>query len=180
MLYLLIIPALVLLYGVAAYNSFVRLRNSVEEAFSTMDVYLKKRTDLVPNLVEVVKGYASHEKETLNMVVEARNKVLATSSSQERTDGEQGLSQALGKLFALSESYPELKADTQFLELQKQLKQIEDDISQARKYYNGVVKEMNTRVESFPSNILAGIFHFEKEPFFIIDEEQRGPVQVQF
>ncbi|MBM7561676.1 LemA family protein [Fusibacter tunisiensis] len=162
------------------YNNFVKLRNIVKEAFATMDVYLKKRVDLIPNLVETVKGYATHEKETLNQVIEARNKVMGSQSATEREANENALSGTLKSLFALSESYPDLKADTQFLDLQKQLQKIEEDIAQSRKYYNAVVKTFNTKVQSFPANIIAGIFGFKEEPFFTVVESERENVRVSF
>ena len=196
MIVYIIIGLLVLcaLYVMLTYNGFIRLRNSVHESFSTMDVYLKKRYDLVPNLVESVKGYAAHEKETLEKVVQARNMAMGAASKtnpgetgtpeqsgmEERRQNEAMLSGALKSLFALSESYPNLKADSQFLDLQQQLKKIEEDIAHSRKYYNAVVKEMNTKVESFPANIIAGMFKFVKAPFFNMEESERGPVAVKF
>jgi len=168
------------IYVVGIYNGFIKLKNSVDESFSTMDVYMKKRYDLIPNLVETVKGYAKHEQETLERVIQARNKAMASESINEKEAGENMLTGTLKSLFALSESYPELKADTQFLDLQKQLQKVEEDIANARKYYNAVVKSFNTKVESFPSNIIAGIFNFEKFPFFIIEESQRENIEVSF
>jgi LemA protein len=171
---------LVLFYIVSIYNRFIKLRNSVEESFSTMDVYMKKRYDLIPNLVETVKGYAKHEQETLEKVIQARNRAMASDSINEKQTNENMLAGTLKSLFALSESYPELKADTQFLDLQKQLQKVEEDIANARKYYNAVVKSFNTMVESFPSNIVAGIFNFVKYPFFIIEATQRENIKVSF
>jgi len=180
-IYLLIgVAVLVLFYIIAIYNGFIKLRNSVDESFSTMDVYMKKRYDLIPNLVETVKGYAKHEQETLEKVIQARNMAMASDSINEKQANENMLTGTLKSLFALSESYPELKADTQFLDLQKQLQKVEEDIANARKYYNAVVKTFNTKVESFPSNIVAGIFNFEKYPFFIIEATQRENIKVSF
>lgn len=179
-IYLLLIPVLIAAAAVLLYNSLVRLRNSSEEAFSTMDVYMKKRYDLVPNLVNSVKGYASHEKETLQRVVEARNSAMGTASLDQRQQSENMLSGALKSLFALSEAYPDLKADRQFLDLQTQLQKIEQDIAQSRKYYNAVVRELNTKVEAFPSNIIASLFKFKKAQFFTMDESDRAPVEVRF
>ena len=168
------------IYVMATYNGFIRLRNTVEEAFSTMDVYMKKRYDLIPNLVETVKGYAAHERETLEKVITARNMAMNAQTIEQKEQSENMLSGTLKSLFALSESYPNLKADTQFLDLQRQLQKVEEDIAQSRKYYNAVAKSMNTKVESFPSNIVASMFGFTKVPFFTIDETERENVRVQF
>lgn len=175
------IVLIVALYLMATYNNLVKLRNDVEEGFSTMDVYLKKRYDLIPNLVETVKGYAKHEKETLTKVIEARNMAMNATSFEEKAQGENMLSGTLKSLFALSESYPDLKANTNFIDLQNQLKQIENDIANSRKYYNGVVKVFNTKVEVFPSNFVANMFKFTKKQMFVVDNEsERQNVKVQF
>lgn len=174
------ILVLVGIYVFSSYNGFIKIRNAVEEAFSTMDVYLKKRYDLIPNLVETVKGYTTHEQETFQKVVEARSNAMNASTIEERQASENMLTGTLKSLFALSENYPELKADTQFLDLQQQLQKVEEDIAQSRKYYNAVVKTLNTKVESFPSNIVAKIFGFERATYFVIDETERENVQVQF
>ncbi len=174
------ILVVVLVVGVGYYNTFVRLRTQTDEAFSTMDVYLKKRYDLIPNLVEVVKQYASHEKETLEKVISARNMAMGAQSLDEKAQNENMLSGTLKTLFAVSESYPDLKADTSFLNLQNQLTGLENEISQARKYYNGAVRALNTKVEMFPSNIIAGMTGFKKYPFFTVDESERENVKVQF
>lgn len=171
---------LIAFYIMAIYNGFIKLKNTVEEGFSTMDVYMKKRYDLIPNLVETVKGYAKHERETLEKVIQARNSAMSSQSISEKQKNENILSGTLKSLFALSESYPDLKADTQFLDLQKQLQKVEEDIANSRKYYNAVVKAFNTKVESFPSNIIANIFNFTKFPFFIIEESQRENIKVSF
>lgn len=168
------------LFLMVNYNGFIKLRNTVEEAFSTMDVYLKKRYDLIPNLIETVKGYAKHESETLQNVIEARNKAMNAQSIEERQNSENALTGTLKSLFALSEGYPELKADRQFLDLQTQLQKVEEDIAQSRKYYNAVVKSMNTKVESFPSNLVASVFGFKKSDFFTIQESERENVRVSF
>ncbi len=166
---------------VGMYNGLVKERNFVEEAFSTIDVYLKKRYDLLPNLVETVKGYASHEKETLENVIAARNNYSNATTIDEKIQNENAIAGTLGRLFALQESYPDLKANTNFQELQGQMVKIEEDILQARKYYNGVTREFNTHCETFPSNIVAGIFKFKKFPFFnITDEKERENVKVVF
>lgn len=168
------------LFLVVNYNGFIKLRNTVEEAFSTMDVYLKKRYDLIPNLIETVKGYAKHESETFQHVIEARNKAMNAQSIEERRNSENALTGTLKSLFALSEGYPELKADRQFLDLQNQLQKVEEDIAQSRKYYNAVVKSMNTKVESFPSNLVAAVFGFKKSDFFTVQEVERENVRVSF
>ena len=163
------------------YNSFIKLKNSCEEAFSTMDVYMKKRFDLIPNLVETVKGYASHEKETLEKVMAARNGVQSAATVEEKMAQENVLTGTLKSLFAVAEAYPDLKANTNFLDLQNQLNLVEEDIENSRKYYNAVVKQFNTKCEVFPSNLIAGIFHFEKKPMFEVEaQEERQNVKVSF
>ena len=172
---------LIALYAVSGYNSLVSLRNQVEEAFSTMDVYLTKRYDLIPNLVVTVKGYAIHEKETLEAVISARNKAVNATTMEGKIEAENAMSGVIGRLFALAEAYPDLKANTNFLDLQTQLKSIEDDIANARKYFNGVTRQYNTKIEVFPMNLLAGIFGFTKKPLFVVaDEQQRQNVKVSF
>jgi LemA protein len=172
--------ALLAILLATSYNGFVKLRNQSDEAFSTMDIYLKKRYDVIPNLVEVVKQYASHERETLEKVVQARSMAMGARTLEERTQGENMLSNTLKSLFAISENYPQLKASENFLNLQNQLVILENDIAQSRKYYNGVVRVMNTKVEIFPSNLLAAIFGFKRYPFFMVDEYERQNVQVRF
>lgn len=175
------IIALLVIYGISQYNGFVQLKNVVEEAFSTMDVYLKKRYDLIPNIVETVKGYASHEKETLEQVIAARNKAVSATTPEAQLEAEGDLNKVMGRLFALTESYPDLKANTNFMDLQNQLQTIETEIAQSRKYYNGTVRQYNTKVESFPSNIIANIFNFAKKPLFeVTDAIERENVKVQF
>ncbi len=163
---------LVLVYGVFLYNALVRARQMTREAWSGIDVQLKRRADLIPNLIETVKGYATHERETLEEVVSARNKAMAVSSSdvEGRAQAESMLSQALGKLFALSESYPDLKASNNFLELQSTLTELESEIQMSRRYYNGAARALNIQVESFPSNLVAGRFGFTEQPYFEIEE----------
>lgn len=166
---------------IAMYNTFIKLKNNCDEAFATMDVYLKKRFDLIPNLVETVKGYASHEKETLEKVIAARNNLQNASTPEEKLAGENALQGTLKTLFAVAEAYPDLKANTNFLDLQNQLKTVENDIANSRKYYNAVVKQFNTKCEVFPSNIVASIFHFGKKPMFEVDSaEERKNVEVKF
>ncbi len=181
MIIVLAVVAAVILWFIATYNGFITLKNKIEESFATMDVYLKKRYDLIPNLVETVKGYAGHEKETLSAVIAARNQAVSGNTIDEKIAAEKGLSGALGRLFALTESYPDLKANTNFMDLQGQLKVMEDEIANSRKYYNAVVKQFNTMVESIPSNIVAMIAKFTKRPMFEIeDENERNNVKVSF
>ena len=169
------------IYFVSSYNVLVVLRNKVEEAFSTMDVYLIKRHDLIPNLVETVKGYAKHEKETLEKVIQARNQAVNATTLEDKVEAEKAVSGVLGRLFALAESYPDLKANTNFQELMTQLKAVEEDIANARKYYNGSTRQYNTSLEVFPRNIVANFFKFTKKPLFEVqDESERQNVKVSF
>lgn len=165
-------------------NAFVRLKNKVEEAWSTVDVYLKKRYDLIPNLVETVKGYSKHESETLQNVVAARNVALGTKSAEEKMQAEKQLSTSLRTLFtAVAESYPDLKANSNFLDLQTQLKAIESELESSRRYYNGVVKSFNTKLELFPDNIVGKRMgeEYTKRPYFELDSEaERQNVKVSF
>ncbi len=176
-----IVIAIVVIWFVGAYNGFVAMRNRIEEAFATMDVYLKKRYDLIPNLVETVKGYAAHEQGTLEKVVAARNLAASATSVEDKLKGETQLQTTLKGLFAVAEAYPDLKANSNFMDLQHQLQRLEDEIANARKYYNAVVKEFNTKTEMFPSNLIAGIFHFTRKPMFEVeDAAQRDAVNVKF
>lgn len=162
------------------YNALVSMKNTVEEAWSTIDVQLKKRYDLIPNLVETVKGYASHERETLEKVIAARNSAMG-ASGEARFEAESVLSDALRPIFMLQESYPDLKANTNFMDLQNQLKSLENEIASARRYYNGTVKAFNTKIELFPSNIVAGWMHLTKRQYFEIEnDDHREPAQVRF
>lgn len=175
---IIVILALVVM---GSYNGLVKTKNQAEEAFSTMDVYMKKRYDLIPNLVETVKGYASHESQTLEKVTAARNAAMTASSIDEKLKNETALTGTLKSLFAVAESYPDLKANTNFMDLQRQLQTIEEDIANSRKYYNASVKNLNNKIEMFPSSIIAGMFHFEKKPYFeVSSQEERENVKVQF
>jgi len=166
---------------IATRNSFVRSKTNVEEGFSTMDVYLKKRYDLIPNLVETVKGYAKHENETLTAVIEARNLAVRAATTADKVKADNSLGSALKTLFKLSESYPALKADSSFLSLQGELKSIENEIANSRRYYNACVKDFNVKVELFPSNLVAKMFKYEKQPMFVVDSpEERKNVKVAF
>lgn len=178
---IIVLAALLIIGGIGSYNGLVSHRNQVDEAFSTMDVYLKKRYDLIPNLVETVKGYAAHEKETLNAVMAARNAAAHADTPDAAIEGNTALSQSLGRLFALAENYPDLKASANFTTLQQELTKVEDDIAMARKYYNASVRTYNTKTESFPSSIFAGIFGFKKRTYYQVDtERERENVRVQF
>lgn len=175
------VVVLIVLIFVVMYNGFVRANNDCEEAYSTMDVYMKKRYDLIPNLVEMVKGYASHEKETLQKVIEARNFAQGATTVEDKIAGENALTGTLKSLFAISEAYPDLKANTNFLDLQNQLKSIEEDIANSRKYYNAVVKLYNNKCQVFPSNIIGQMFNFKLRQMFQVDsEEERRNVKVSF
>ncbi|MCD7723583.1 MAG: LemA family protein [Clostridiales bacterium] len=178
---LIVIIVAVAAYVGGAYNSLVKSRNSVEEAFATMDVYLKKRWDLIPNIVAGVKGYAKHEAETLEKVIAARNSRYTDLSADEKIAADKELSGAVANIFALSERYPELKANQNFLDLNRQLSQVENDIANARKYYNALVKAYNTKIEIFPSNIVASIFKFTKKQMFAVENEaEKEAVKVEF
>ena len=176
-----VIALFIAFYFVGMYNKFVRKRSMMEEGWSGIDVQLKKRYNLIPNLVETVKGYATHEQETLQQVISARNSALNAEGVQAQTQAENQLQSALANVFALSEAYPDLKANTNFLQLQNELSDIESDVEKARRYYNATVRENNIMVESFPSNIVANMFSFYLGDFFEIDEEsQRSLPKVQF
>jgi len=168
---ILLIVVVVIGYGVVAYNNLVRQRQLTQEGWSGIDVQLKRRADLIPNLLESVKGYMAHERETLEAVTQARTNAMAASngSPEQRAAAEGILSQALGKLMAVAEAYPDLKASQNFLQFQGELSNTENELQMSRRYYNGTARDLNTAVESFPSNILANVFHFEKVQYFEID-----------
>lgn len=166
---------------IGLYNRLVRMRNTVRSAWADIDVLLRKRYNLVDNLVETVKGYASHEQETLQGVTEARSQAMNASGPAAKGAAENMFQQTLKSLFALSEAYPNLKADANFLKLQDQLHEIENNIEYARRYYNASVRDYNTLTEAFPSNIIASQFSFHRENFFELQEpEAREPVKVSF
>jgi LemA protein len=178
-----IIIVIVVLLGllvVAQYNALVRLRNRVDGAWAQIDVQLKRRYDLIPNLVETVKGYAAHERETLEAVITARNRAVSASGPAEQAQSENMLTGALRSLFALSEAYPDLKANQNFLALQEELTGTEGRIAYARQYYNDSVLRYNTRIQTFPANAFAGMFNFTPREYFEADDESRGPVTVSF
>jgi LemA protein len=179
MIFLGVIVLVVILF-IYYYNKLVSLKNTAESSWSDIDVQLKKRYDLIPNLVETVKGYAGHEKDTLERVISARGAAMNASGVESQAAAENMLSGALKSLFALSESYPDLKANQNFLSLQQSLSDIENDIQLARRYYNAVVRDLNTSCETFPSVMVANMFHFTKREYFEMDEAQRENVQVKF
>lgn len=175
------IVIVLILWIIASYNGFVKLAANCEEGFSTMDVCLKKRFDLIPNLVETVKGYAAHESKTLEAVVAARTAVASSSTTAEKLENENVLTGTLRSLFAVAEAYPDLKANSNFIELMEQLKHVEEDIANSRKYYNAVVKRFNIKCRSFPSAIVAKIFNFSAKPMFEVQNlAERENVKVSF
>ena len=184
MSYLQIIVALVVilvLWLILTYNRFVTLRNRVKEAWADIDVQLKRRYDLIPNLVETVKGYAGHERELFEKVTQARTQAMGAQTIKERGAAENALSQTLKSLFAVSENYPDLKASVNFLELQRELTDTEDKIQASRRFYNGNVRDFNTILQSFPQNAVTGVFNFKAAEFFEITEvSQKEPVKVAF
>jgi len=179
-------PALILaviFWLVAMYNQFVRLVNRVKEAWSDIEVQMKRRYNLIPNLVETVKGYAAHEKGVFEKVTEARTRAMGAQTMEDHAKSENMLTGALKSLFAVSENYPDLKANQNFLELQRELTDAEDKIQAARRFYNGNVRDFNTLIESFPANIMAGMFKFSAKEFFELEESEaaaRKPVEVKF
>jgi LemA protein len=180
---LLAIVVAVVGYGIVLYNTLVRQRQMVEEGWSGIDVQLKRRFDLIPNLMETVKGYMAHERETLEAVTNARAAVQGaqTAGPEQRAQAEGALSAALGRLIAVAEAYPDLKANTTFLEFQQALQTVEDEIQMSRRYYNGAVRNLNVTVESFPSNIVANVFRFIKAQYFELDDPaERQTPQVKF
>lgn len=180
---LLTIAVVLVLWAVYAYNRFVTLVNRVKEAWADIDVQLKRRYDLIPNLVESVKGYASHEAGTFQKVTEARTKAMGATTVAEHAEAENMLTGALKSLFAVSESYPDLKANTNFIELQRELSDTENKVQAARRFYNGVVQELSVSLESFPSNIIGKSFGFTAREYFELsgaDASAREPVKVKF
>ncbi len=183
---LLIVIIILAVYVVAVYNGLIVGRNRVKEAFSDVNIQLKRRYDLIPNLVETVKGYASHESQTLEKVIQARNMAMAAQKGdlKEQAKAENILSGTLKSLFAVSENYPELKANENFLKLQFELTDTEDKIKAARRFYNTNVLALNNKIEMFPSNIIASMFAFKKQEFFELDDDEaqaaKKPVQVKF
>jgi len=178
---ILIVVGVIALFVVLTYNRLIALRNRVKEAFSDIDVQLKRRYDLIPNLVNTVKGYASHESGVFQKVTEARTRAMGATGVHERAEAENMLTGALKTLFAVSENYPDLKASTNFLELQRELRDTEDKVQAARRFYNNTVMSMNNKVETFPSNFIAQMFSFKKEEFFELEDEAAKSVpEVKF
>lgn len=173
------IIAIIVLFLISTYNSLVKYRNWVKESWSQIDVQLKRRHDLIPNLVNTVKGYAAHEKETLEKVIQARNQ-LVSGTPQERIEADNQIQGALKSIFALSESYPDLKANQNFLNLQEELTSSENKVAYSRQLYNKTVADYNIKRESFPTNIIAGMFNFEHEDQLTIPEEEREVPNVEF
>ena len=183
MLALIVILGLIVVLAVVAmviYNGLVKLRNRVENAWSQIDVQLQRRHDLIPNLVETVKGYASHEKETLDAVISARSAAMGAQGPAAQAGAENMLTGALKSLFALSEAYPDLKANTNFLELQEALQTTEDKVSYSRQFYNDAVMIYNTKIQTVPSNIFAGMFGFKEREYFEAEEGGRAVPKVSF
>lgn len=176
---ILIVIVLIIIYTLTLYNSLIKLLNKVNEAFSTMDVYLKKRWDLIPNIVESVKGYANHEKDTLTEVIRLRNSTYDDMSDSQKIKTNMQLSNQIAKVMVLAEAYPELKANENFKDLSKQLTKVEDEIANSRKYYNAVVKIYNNKVEIFPNNVFAKLFGYQPKSMFIINENERENVKVR-
>ncbi len=183
MIYLIILLVLLLLVGGllwSSYNSLVGLRNRIESGWAQIEVQLKRRHDLIPNMVETVKGYAAHESGTLEKVIQARNAAVSAKGVAGSAAAESGLTKSIGGLFALGEAYPDLKANTNFLNLQEELSGTEGKIAYARQYYNDEVRSYNTKVQGFPTNFIAKRFGFKEREYFQTDEAERGPVTVKF
>lgn len=183
MLYIGIVAIVIILvigWGVGAYNTLIRLKNRVKANWAQIDVVLKRRADLIPNLVETVKGYAKHESETLEATVAARNKYMNATDSAAQMEASGELTQALGRIMMLTESYPELKADTSFLQLQAELKETENKIQHARQFYNDAVYGYTNKMEIFPSSIIANMFNFEKFDMFQAEEQDKAVPKVEF
>jgi LemA protein len=177
---LIIVLVLIVLWAISVYNSLIALRNRVKDQWAQIDVQLKRRFDLIPNLVETVKGYTKHESETLEAVIKARNTYVSATVPEEQMKADGELTKAISKLFALTESYPDLKANTNFQALQQELTETESKIAAARQFYNDTVMVYNNKVSMVPSNIIAGLFKFNKEAFFEANETERQNVQVKF
>ncbi len=177
-----VIIVLIVAFLIGTYNSLVALKNRVEEAWSDITVQLKRRTDLIPNLVNSVKGYAAHEKEVFEKVTEARSAIMEAKSVQDAAAGENMLEGALKSLFAVAEAYPDLKANENFVQLQQELVDTEDKIQASRRFYNGGVRDLNTKIQTFPVNLVAGMFNFTSKEFFEVEDRAsvENPVEVKF
>lgn len=174
------IIVIIVIYVLVTYNNFIKLKNMVQEAFSTMDVYLKKRWDLIPNLIETVKGYVKHEENTLKEIVDLRGSSYDSMSDDEKVKANQTISKDINKIMLVAENYPDLKASANFQDLSRELSKVEEDIANARKYYNGAVEMFNNKVEMFPSNILAKLFGYKPKAMFETDSTERENVKVSF
>ena len=174
------VVVLLVLFAIVSYNGLVRLRNRIDNAWAQIDVQLRRRYDLIPNLVETVKGYASHERQTFESVTKARADAINAQGPAQQAQAENVISGALKSLFAVAEAYPELKANQNFLALQEELTATEGRIAYARQFYNDEVLKLNTRIQTFPTNLLAGAFGFGAREYFEADDTSRGPVSVQF
>jgi LemA protein len=172
--------ALIILFVIGVYNSLVTLKVKIQEAWSQIDVQIKRRTDLIPNLVETVKGYASHEKEVFEKVTQARAALMSASGPKEAGEADQILGGALKNLFAVAEAYPELKAQESFVELQKELADTEDKVAYSRQFYNSVVRQYNEKIAVFPNSLIADFFKFQPQEFFEIQEAEKENVEVKF
>jgi LemA protein len=179
-LFLLIIIAIAAIWAVAVYNGLIKLKNRVDEAWSDIDVQTKRRYDLIPNLINTVKGYAAHEKQLFENVTAARTRAMGAGTAQDKAQAENMLSNTLKSLFAVAENYPDLKANQNFLELQRELTDTEDKIQASRRFYNGNVRDFNIKIEVFPNNIIAGMLNFTKREFFEAEGEEKEPVKVEF
>jgi LemA protein len=177
---LLVVIFLVIVFVIASYNGLVQLRVRADNAWSDIDVQLKRRHDLIPNLVETVKGYAAHEKGTFENIAKFRSAAMSATSPEQKMQAEGSLTQALRGLLMVAENYPQLQANQEFMSLQNSLKEVEDSLQNSRRYYNAVVRDLNTRIQTFPTNMLAGMFGFTTRPFFEIDAAERANVQVKF
>ncbi len=179
-LIILIIIVVGILWLIFTYNGLIRLKNRVDEAWSDIDVQLKRRYDLIPNLVNTVKGYAAHEKQLFENVTAARSRAMQAGTTTDKAQAENALSQTLKSLFAVAENYPDLKANQNFLELQRELTDTEDKIQAARRFYNGNVRDFNTKIQVFPNNLIAGMLKFTVREFFEAESGEKEPVKVEF
>ncbi|MPY92059.1 MAG: LemA family protein [Acidimicrobiia bacterium] len=180
LLIIVVLLVVLVVFAVATYNGLIKLKNRIEAAWAQIDVQLKRRHDLIPNLVETVKGYAAHERETLDAVITARNQAMSASTPHQAAEGENQITGALSRLFALSEAYPDLKANQNFQQLQEELTATEDKIAYARQFYNDSVMRYNAKIQSFPAVIFANMLGFKPREYFEAEGDSRGPVQVKF
>lgn len=175
-----VIIVILVIYIISIFNKLTKLKNKVREAFSTMDVYLKKRWDLIPNLVEIVKGYSAYEKGTLEEITNIRSRAYDSLSNEQKIKSDETIKESVIKIIALAESYPELKANEHFMDLANQLTRVENEIANSRKYYNAVVRDYNNKVEMFPSNIIAGLLGYKSEKMFIADVSEKNNIKIDY